>query len=362
MIESKPLILGAQLRKARELLKLSVEEAAAEVQATEQEMQAWEEGQSKPSLAKLETLAKIYGREIDYFLKETPDPPTDIRFRGKPGKALRSLSSNARNVLARFEELCRTEAELEDLLQKRREIRLRVFEPGQHPRSAARQLREQFSLGEKPVPGLRNLLQDAGARVFEMPVPGDEISGFSFWHGDYGPCILVNAGDVKGRKNFTLAHELAHLLLGHGSSVCYIPPQVSRPEGGTEHTANQFAVEVLLPATGVNRDFTERNLSNTPSQKELALMANKWGVSVQALGYRLETLQLVVAGLTDSITEPKPYFRGSKTPIWKKRLGKHFVDTSFEAYKKQLISLSKLAHALQIPIRKAMELVESEAQ
>jgi len=351
------IIIGAQLQKARVLLGLSATEAATEIQVPTPQIEDWEKGVSQPRLQELEALASLYGREIDYFLRETPNPPSKIEFRGKPGESLRNLSKDTRIILARFDELCRAAVEFEQLLQKEHGVRLSKMSGNVPPAMGAQRIRQQFSLEDRPIPDLRNLLESSGARIFEMPIPSDEVSGFSFWHEDYGPCILLNAKDIKGRRNFTLAHELAHLLYSHGSSACFIPSRISDVHGEAERKANQFAVELLLPKKGIYQDFQKRNLSRAPSQKQLAHMSVKWAVSIQALGYRLEHLGLVNQGLTKKIIESRPYFRRPKVPTWERRLGKRFVETSLDAYRRNLISVGKLAHVLQIPIRKAIEIV-----
>lgn len=354
------IVIGSQLQKARKLLALSKKEVAEEISVNPQYIKDWEMGLSQPSLKELESLASIYGREIDYFLRETPNPPTDVKFRGKPGESLHQLSKETKIVLARFDELCRAAIEFEELLGKKREVNLSKISASTTAKNGAQGIRQQYDLKNKPISDLRALLENYGARIFEIPIPNDELSGFSFWHKKYGPCILINAKDVKGRKNFTLAHELAHLLYSHGSAACYIPSDISRAHERVERKANQFASELLLPEKGVVNDFKIRNLPRKPSEKQLRQMSIKWGVSIQALGYRLEGLGLVNVGLTNKIIESRPaYFRRPKTPTWERRLGRSFVGTSFEAYQSNLISVGKLAHVLQIPIRKAMEIAES---
>lgn len=354
------IVIGAQLQKARKLLSLSVQEVAQEIDVRPKDIEDWEKGILRPSLQELEALASLYGREIDYFLRETSNPPTKIKFRGKPGESLRDLSKDTKIVLAKFDELCRAAVEFEALLKKTREVNLATIPARTTARTGAQGIRQQYDLEDKPILDLRALLENAGVRIFEIPIPNDELSGFSFWHEKYGPCILVHAKDVKGRRNFTLAHELAHLLYSHGSSACYIPSKISEVHETTELKANRFAVELLLPETGVVDDFKKRNLPRTPSEKQLRPMAIKWGVSIQALGYRLEGLGFVNRGLTNKIIESRPtYFRRPKIPTWERRLGKRFVGTSIEAYRKNLISVGKLAHALQIPIRKAMKIAET---
>jgi Zn-dependent peptidase ImmA (M78 family)/DNA-binding XRE family transcriptional regulator len=350
------LVIGSQLRKARELLQLTPAEAAQLIKVDEEEIEAWEKGLSRPSLKQLEELARGYGREIDYFLRKTPNPPEKIEFRGKPGQSVKSIPAQAKLILARFDELCRTAIEIERLLNKQHGVSLPKFTASDSPKTVAQYLRQNFDANDKPLANLRDHMETAGIRVFELPVPEDTFSGFSFWHLEYGPCILLNSNDPIGRRNFTLAHELAHLLYDHGSSLCYIHLSFGRTTKSIESIANQVAVELLMPKSGIVDDFQKRNLTSHPTEKELIAMAAKWNVSFQALSYRLENLNLIAQGITDKFVESKPkHFRRSKTPTWERRLGKRFVATSIEAYQKNIISIGKLAHVLQIPIRKAME-------
>ena len=64
------IVISKQLKKARELLHLTIEEVAQKLQINSQEINNWEEGKSRPNLKHLEILSRIYGREIDYFFKK----------------------------------------------------------------------------------------------------------------------------------------------------------------------------------------------------------------------------------------------------------------------------------------------------
>jgi Zn-dependent peptidase ImmA (M78 family)/transcriptional regulator with XRE-family HTH domain len=353
------IIKGAQLQKARELLQLGREEVATKLNVDRQVVFDWEEDRLHPSLKQLEKLSELYGRGIDYFLKATPPPPRKIEFRGRPGQSVSDLPTQAKTVLARFDELCRTALEVEGLLNRKREVTLPRFDESVHPKVVAQNLREKLRASDKPLPNLRERLENEGVRIFELLVPEDAFSGFSFWHSDYGPCVLLNASDLKGRRNFTLAHELAHLLYGHESALCYIPLKLSEVRGDIEFKTTQFAVELLLPETGVRDDFKGRALSMTPSETELGQMARKWGVSMQALGYRLENFDLIADGYTDTLFELKPkFFRRPRTPKWKRQMGRQFVEETFEAYEKGLISAGKVANGLGITVREAMKEIE----
>lgn len=355
------IIKGAQLREARELIQLTPEEVASELDVTKSDVSSWEEERSHPSLKQLEKMAELYGRGIDYFLKKTPSPPRKIEFRGKPEQSLIDLPKQARTILARFDEFCRTALEVESLLDRKREVTLPRFDKSVHPKLAAASFRQELGAGDKPLPNLRERLENKGVRIFEIVVPDDAFSGFSFWHLEYGPCILLNANEVKGRRNFTLAHELAHLLYGHESALCYIPLKFTDVREDIEFKTNQFAVELLLPEKGVKEDFRRRELSTKPSVKELGQMAGKWGASIQALGYRLENYGLIAKGYTDTLFELKPkFYRRPLIPKWKRQLGKGFVEETFEAYEKGLISAGKIASGLGITVREVMKEIEAQ--
>ncbi|MEW6203307.1 MAG: XRE family transcriptional regulator [bacterium] len=358
----KSVIIGHQLRKARQFILLTPEEVATELNVHPQDIQNWEKELTNPNLKQLEKLAEIYGREINYFVRETPNLPEKIEFRGKTGHSLKELPKEAKIVLARFDELCRTAFEFENLLNKKIEVKLPQFIDTDTPAKVAENMRARFKVGDHPIKHLKNLLENEGVRIFELPVLGDSFSGISFLH-EYGPCILLNYNDTPGRKNFTLAHELAHLLYRHLYNLCYIPPKPGEVDDIIESKVNRFAVEFLLPRSNLLEEFRVRNLSKTPSIKDLQLMANKWNVSLQALGYRLENLGVIDKGFIDSNYEQRPPFlRRSKTPKWEKQLGKRYVELTFEAYHKGLISIGKLAEGVDITVREAIEEIDKRSK
>ncbi|MBI4304404.1 MAG: ImmA/IrrE family metallo-endopeptidase [Chloroflexi bacterium] len=355
-------VIGAQLRKAREILQLSRKEVAEHLGISEGDILAWEAERAKPSLQLLEGLTELYGREIDYFLKETPSLPTQIQFRSVTRHSLAELSVEARKVIAIFDELCRASVELEDALGKKPPIRIRHAAKNQPPVDLAKEQRRKWGLNGKPVGNLRNLVAKEGVRIFELVVPRGEFAGFSYRHEDYGPCILLNAKDPQGRRNFTLAHEYAHLLYGDAPLVCEISRESKPGPSSDERSANLFAIEFLLPADPIREDFLTRGLSKKPSVQDVGKLAGKWNASVQAIFYRLEDLNLVEKGHADRVLpsfEPlRPRFGPPKTPAWKRRLGETYVSNAVDAYHKGHITLGKLADCLGLPLRKALEVAE----
>ena len=87
------------------------------------------------------------------------------------------------------------------------------------------------------------------------------------------------------KENFDLAHELAHLVLGHEGVMATEGRQVSREEAA----ANRFAADLLLPEQELRAiDWS------TLSASDLAARVWRWGVSTHTLKVRLETLRMPV--------------------------------------------------------------------
>ena len=348
----------SQLRKARELLQLETADVERSLKLGDGQVKGWESGKAKPTLSELEQLAKFYGRDITYFLKETPQYPTQIQFRSNKKNAFKDLHIEARQTIAKFDELCRFAIELEEVTGKKLQVNIH-YSNETNPKLVAQKYRREFNLGEKPTKNLKGLLENLGIRIFELPDSSKSFSGFSLWHREYGPCILVNYKDTTaGRKNFTLAHELYHLTTYRASPLlCDIE---SERESGTDKIeiyANRFAIELLLPSDSVKRDFEQHNLSKEPSLRELGNMAGRWGVSVQAIGYRLEELFCIKQGRTNKLlaSAELPHPRRGKRPPYERKLGEHFVSLAFEAYKGESISIGRLAQFLGLDVGKAID-------
>lgn len=113
--------------------------------------------------------------------------------------------------------------------------------------------------------------------------------------------IVVNKRHAKVRKRFTVAHELAHLLLhdfnephaDRGFKVRFRNPQSSEGAVLEEIEANQFAAELLMPAHLIIDRLIAKKIEYVPSDPDddkLAEIAEEFGVSRQALGIRLANL------------------------------------------------------------------------
>ena len=355
------LIIGGQLRSAREAIGLPVEQAAEGLEMSPALLSNWEDERSEPSVEMLWRIAEFYGRDVDYFLKPVAEPAVQSDFRLTNVRALPQMDIADRRVLVKFQELCRAQTELETLLAASQAPSLKKVSPRPAPVELAKHQRKALDLSTQPVNDIRALLARAGVKVFHLPVPGNEFSGFSWWHEQYGPGVLVNSSDVAGRRAFTTAHELAHLLTSDRSVICDLLMDVD-----DERYANRFAAEFLIPAEDLAQELDKRPpLSREPTDSDLGSLARRYGVSLEAMGRRLESLELLPSGFTDSrIAEwerEQQFYRRSREPVWKRRLGDTFVDLAFRAHSDGLLSLSKLAQLFEVDVRKALALTQPDA-
>ncbi len=102
--------------------------------------------------------------------------------------------------------------------------------------------------------------------------------------------IAINANDYATRKNFTIAHEIAHFVLHCNQKENFYERykhDLDRGQrGDIENEANRFAAELLMP-----EHLVLEFLDNTPTQNEYELlerMAYKFIVSKKAAKRRLE--------------------------------------------------------------------------
>lgn len=352
--ESSPIIAG-QLRLARESLALSLSEAAASLGIEPTDLGRWEEGSSKPSPEQLWDLAELYGRNLDYFLRQAAPLPQRVSFRLKRRNALDELPLPAREVIVQFDEFCRFATELEELLGKPRTHDLPTYATDVDADNLAHAERNRLGLNQRPVKRLRALVEGQGVHVFEMTIPNNEFSGLSWWHSQYGPCALINAGETPGRRTFTLAHEYAHLLRRDEPSLCDLTVDV-----GDERFASNFAAAFLMPRTDVVEQFHLKGpTAQALTAQRLGALASRYNVSLQALSVRLEELGLVARGTTDQLVEEWEregrYYGRPRGPRWRRRLGETYVSTALHAYREGRISLGKLARYLGLDVRKAQE-------
>lgn len=113
----------------------------------------------------------------------------------------------------------------------------------------ARGIVSQFGIDAPEHIRVKDLAYAHGAGVIEGPLRG---AAARLTKSNNGAVIRVSERETyEGRKRFSVAHELGHLVLGHGKHqelVCTDKDMVAGPnDASKESEANAFAGELLLP-------------------------------------------------------------------------------------------------------------------
>jgi Zn-dependent peptidase ImmA (M78 family) len=143
---------------------------------------------------------------------------------------------------------------------------------------AARVLREEWQLGERPISNMIHLLESKGVRVFSLAENTVKVNAYSIWRRDK-PYVFLNTFKSGESSRFDAAHELGHLVL--------------HQDGGStgreaEEQANRFASALLMPKADVLATIPQISFL-----RQLREAKHRWRVSLAALAYRVHKLGLV---------------------------------------------------------------------
>jgi Zn-dependent peptidase ImmA (M78 family) len=155
------------------------------------------------------------------------------------------------------------------------------------PDVAASELLDECWDGLLPVDPVR-VAQSLGVKVLDASL-NEDVSGALVKKEGADPSILLSATDSRNRKRFTCAHELGHFIRRSDEPekyeyVDYRDQQSSTGTVEEERFANSFAANLLMPELLV-KSLHEQGLPDFR-------MAKKFGVSQEAMQYRLENLGL----------------------------------------------------------------------
>jgi len=289
--------VGELLREARENAKMTQAAAAAALNVARTTLVAIEQGNRRPRMDELQTLAALYGTSLNELLRqESAKVDLRPRFRkaGEQGDKVEA-------AIALLNHLVQAEVELENLLgikRVRQDPPERPLLPGnviQQAEQDALELRQWLGLGLAPIRDIVSLLElQLGARVYIRKLD-PKISGLYAFDEVAGACILLNAAHPRDRRSHTGAHELGHFISTRRSpdALYENSPESSREE----RYANAFARAFLTPARAVNVKFQELTAgAKTLTRRHVILLAHFFGVSREAMVRRLEELGLTKSG------------------------------------------------------------------
>jgi Zn-dependent peptidase ImmA (M78 family)/transcriptional regulator with XRE-family HTH domain len=293
-------ILAMSLKRERENLGLSLTEVTAKLGfANYQTLRSIETGDREIKAWELAKLAKIYGRDIDFFLsgKESQEE-SKILWRS-PGETLKR-----KEIGIKFLSICRNYRHLQLILNENEDfaqqpifqfdkIHLLKGDAFQYVAGIAKRISNDLDLGSRPACALSKILEEkVGIKIIFLPLPQDFSAAST--KGDFGTAILINTNDSPWRRNFDLAHEFFHVLTWDLFSTEEVYQEThAAKKTRIEQLAEVFASALLLPEEEIRKEIGLRRREKTIDYSSLTEVAREFDVSISALLWRLVNIGIM---------------------------------------------------------------------
>lgn len=363
--EDRMILIGERLKRARGALGYSQEQVAEKLKIGRPRYSDIENGKRNVPLRELYKFCEFFGRPLDYFLKEKLAIESGFKVLFRKTEGDREVAE----IITEFENLCERMYELEEIM----EIRIKPPIPKDYDyeknrlwfwgKHYADQERKRLDLGQAPIRSLDQILEEkCGLKIFYLPIPEERgIFGMFTSDENRGGCILVNANPTTGNQLFSLAHEYGHFIF-HKKRLGVISFE---KEGNylDERLANYFASEFLIPENAITDVFNIRIKNRKDATAgDIIYLADYFGVSFQAMVYRLNNLRLLSENKKEKlisetwVTAVRESMGISEPKRGKSKFPSLYIHLCLNAYQQKRITTSKFAEFLELPLYQAMEL------
>lgn len=317
----------------------SQQELADQIGVSKQMISRYEKGEATPSSTNLLKLSKSLRVKTDHFFKSDKVALGELNFRKKSTfskkkqDALQQLIKMSLENYLEIESLLQIDYSFKNIIGQEKIKTLEDIE------KVVLALRNEWEIGLDPIHNIIQLLEDQEIKVVELFDVDDSFDGLATFVNDKFPVIVVNGNFPVERKRFTLLHELGHLLLN-------LPECELKDE---ENYCNKFASEFLFPKKLVLKEFgVKRDLI---SVNELIEVQKKYGISIQAIIYRL-----VDAGIFTENRKVDFYKKINYNPSLKREINmerfqtpeksNRYTQLVYRALSQEIISVSKASSLL----------------
>lgn len=352
-------MIGSRLKLAREASGLSLRdlEAAINSLVSAQAIGKYERNEMMPGSTVLLALAKGLQITPEYLLNTREIELTGVDFR----KATHTGVKEERSVEATVLDQVERYLELEELLPSvdiqwlapmNDAFKINNIDEAEY---AAEMLRQDWDLGIDPIPSMTELLEEKGVKVIALNLP-IEVSGSKAFverpNFQNVPVIVVNEKHNGERQRFTLAHELAHLVLE------FVGLSDKDQEKAADRFAGAFlmAKEIVQSILGANR--------TSISLGELVELKKIFKVSIASLVVRCSQIGVLpktayhkIFGQIKSLGWNGPE---SKEPIpFEPEVPQRIIRLCFRAVSEGAITLSRAAELMNMSVRDLDQMMAS---
>lgn len=298
--------LGKALQEARKRVRLSQTTVGTRLGVTRQVVSAYESGKRDVSASELYTLCNLFRVTPDELLgvlqSSGPEGEASLNFRMNNDYQL--LTEHDRHEIDAI--IKRARADKSSYLKWRNSVEkysAAVSNSFQAVKQLTEQVRVDFGQNDPPInihliiEGLGiSLVPTALDKVAAVVCRADADRNTSAW-------IAVNSSQPVSRQRFSVAHELAHLLL-HEEQLVLHAHYFKRQFEQKEIDADVFAAELLVP-----RELLKKSIDSLKVQsieEATLLLSHLYQVSFAAMANRLYTLQMITRAKFNDLAKVKP--------------------------------------------------------
>jgi Zn-dependent peptidase ImmA (M78 family)/DNA-binding XRE family transcriptional regulator len=364
--------LGARLQDARRSAALTQETAAIELRMARTTVVAIEKGERRVTPHELIDFARAYRRSISDLVGRPVISESFVpQFRATPGRI--EPGAEIDPIATELQNLSEDYVALEQIRSMPlshnypNEYDTSGGSPEQVAEDVATAERNRLGMGDGPIGNLRErLASDVGIRIFFFEMPS-RIAGLFAYNEELGACIGINSKHPRDRRNWSLTHEYGHFLMTRYQPEITVLTIAGR-SNKKERLADSFARHFLMPASGLNRRFTELHRSSKSgiTLAHVCTLANLYQVSVQAIILRLEELRRLPTGTWERLKDEGFKVQHAQAllgidanPSLTEPLPQRYVDLAIAAFQAEQISEGQLAKYLRTDRLHAREQVEA---
>jgi Zn-dependent peptidase ImmA (M78 family)/DNA-binding XRE family transcriptional regulator len=269
-------MFAQRLCRARKAAGLSMDSLAKEIGLSANAIKKYEHGDAMPTSGNLLKLAKALKVRSEYFFRPVQVELQGVEYRKRastPQKVIDQINGDVLDQAERWAELLdlypdsvkpvpafRLPADLLDQVLDLDSID-----------ALAENLRGAWGLGLGPIPELIDVLETVGMMIIVTAVAADKkFDGLAGTHGQT-PLVVISSYLPGDRQRFTLAHELAHLVL-----------QGRLAKGiAMEKACDRFAGAFLLPGTALRHHLGPHR--HQLEVQELYMLKHEFGISMAGI-------------------------------------------------------------------------------
>jgi transcriptional regulator with XRE-family HTH domain len=278
-------MINQRLKQLRLARGLSLEGLAAEMGGivTKQALSKYEQGKAQPSPVVLNKLAAALGVKAAHLWSEPSIQVKFIAYRKGSGLLKREQLKVESFVSQELEERIRLQELTHQFDNSGLSIQTLHVKTLEDSERASEVMRKKWNLGNDPIASVTGVLEDHLIHVLEIDA-NERFDGISAVGYDEEDCVKAAAvvtrrGVVGERQRLNITHELGHLVLDISKDI------------DEEKAAFRFGTAFLAPAEVVFREVGSKRAFIQP--EELLLLKRRFGMSIQALLYRLRDLGII---------------------------------------------------------------------